>query len=285
MQVLCELGAAAKPRAGSAGGEAGAAAAPRASPLPGASAPQGRAPRSRKDSGSPCREVTRAHSQPSGAKRDGCPRGAGGGNRAVPRVQVWRRCGWGWELSWVHRRGDGCPRGADGSAGVWGLRCCPVAMLTAAPGPKVPSCVTAVLPQASRGCLLCSFGDRSALTQLTVFPSAGAAAHAGGGPRPGWHRQCWHQSPGHLPGTTGAAGEATECLARHTGTTAVAVRCGHQSRCCPTARGAGAAGDPSQCSAPAPAKGHKPETPRELPAPKAALAPLSLSRWLALGDL
>lgn len=44
------------------------------------------------------------------------------------------------------------------------------AMLTVAPGPKVPSCATAVLLQASRACLLCCFGHGSAPTHLIFLP-------------------------------------------------------------------------------------------------------------------
>lgn len=61
------------------------------------------------------------------------------------------------------RVGIGALLGAEGSTSVQELQCCPVAMLTGALGPKVPSCVTALLPQASHGCLLCCFEDSSAL--------------------------------------------------------------------------------------------------------------------------
>lgn len=208
----------------------------------------------------------------------GCPQGAG-------MEEVWVRMG---AVVGTQARGRVSP-GCRQRSGGWGLRCCPVATLTAAPGPKVPSCVTAVLPQASRGCLLCSFGARSALTQLTVFPSAGAVAHAAGGARRGWHRRCCHQSPGHPLASPrhhrGSWGGHRAPRAPH----------GHHS-CGGALRapepllphGTGSAGlreSPWRCPAPAPAKGHKSETPRKLPAPKAALALLSLSRWLVLGDL
>lgn len=109
--------------------------------------------------------------------------------------------GWGWELSWVCRCGDQCPPQVQmAPQGFWGLQCCPEAMLTTAPGLKVPSCVTTVLPQASHGYLLCCFEDGSAPIQLmgpVPVPPPAATARDGGGPRPGRHRWCWHQTPGH----------------------------------------------------------------------------------------
>lgn len=189
----------------------------------------------------------------------------------------------------------GAPPGADDSAGVQGLRCCPVAMLTAAPGPKVPSCLTAVLPQASRGCLLCSFEDGSAPHPAHGFFSPSEPQHGtevdripGGMDGAGIKALAALCS---LPGTAGAAGEATQHLAHCAVTAAVLASHGHRSCRHPTARGAGAVGEPIPQLSPRSSRvhpqalGHKTETSCKFPPPKPALAPLSLSRWLALGDL
>lgn len=169
----------------------------------------------------------------------GCPWGAGRGDRSVPRVQAWRRAGaqlwagtgaavgvqaWGWAPH----------SGANSSTGVRELRCCPAAMLTAAPGPKVPSCVTAVLPQASCGCLLCCFEDGSAPTQLVEFFPPAEPQHV--------------MEVDRVLGSTGGTGTkppAALCsLTHHAMPTDVPASHGHQSCHLPTAQGARAVGEP-----------------------------------------
>lgn len=88
--------------------------------------------------------------QPSGAKTTGvpgeqvggqeCPPSADWGtSRSLPRrrpgTQMWVGTG---AVVGVQAMGTGGPAGADSSTGLWGLQHCPMAMLTAAPGPKVP---------------------------------------------------------------------------------------------------------------------------------------------------
>lgn len=142
--------------------------------------------------------------------------------------------GWGWELSWVCRCGDQCPPQVQmAPQGFWGLQCCPEAMLTTAPGLKVPSCVTTVLPQASHGYLLCCFEDGSAPIQLMgpvpVPP-----------PQPQHVMEVDHVLGGtdgagtkppatlcSLPRTAGAVREATQHLAHCAVTTAMLASRGH----------------------------------------------------------
>lgn len=228
----------------------------------------------------------------------GCPiqqvsLGSRWGDRSVPRVgmvhgDLGHRCGWGWELSRVCRRGD-----------RWSPRCrqlhrdlgavtLPHGHVDSSPGTKGLFCVTVMLPQASRGCLLCGFEDGSAPTQLMGFLprqsrgtcqtwTASRAARMVPAPKPGrpllppqdrGGSRGGHTAPCALRGDRGCAGEP--------GTGAA------------TAPGQpGLRDSPSRCSAPAPAPcpqalGHNTETSRKAPPSE---APLPLSCWLALGDL
>lgn len=186
------------------------------------------------------------------------------------------------------------PPGADSFTGVPGVRCCPMAMLTAAPGPKVPSCVTTVLPQASRGCLLGCFEDGSAPTQLMGFFLLGATARDRGGPHPGRHGWCRHQSPSHplLPPWDHRASQRGH-TAPHT-PHSDRSRAGEPrapelppphstgSRGCGRAR---SVAQPQLQPSAFPGFGAQDRDVLQVPPPKPALTLLSLSRWLALSDL
>lgn len=156
---------------------------------------------------------------------------------------------------------------------------------------KGPFLCHTMLPQASRDCC---FEDGSAPTQLMGFLPLRAAARDGGGLHPRQQGRCWHHIPSRPllpPWESRAVGAGTQQLAHHTVTGAVRVSCNHRNCHRPTAWEAGAAGEPFPLPSPSSSRAHpqvlgcKIETPCKFPSPKPALARLSLSCWLLLGDL
>lgn len=121
------------------------------------------------------------------------------------------RCGWGWELSWVCRHGDTWS-GRCGQLWDLGAVTLPHGRVDSSTGTKGPFCVTVMLSQPSRGCLLCCFEDGSAPTQPVGFSPPQSCGTC----------QTWIESRAartvpapipaalcSLPGTAGPAGEAT----------------------------------------------------------------------------
>lgn len=183
----------------------------------------------------------------------------------------------------VQAWGQVAPPVQDSSAGIWGLPHCPVAVLTAAPGPKVPFVSP---PCCHRHHVAVCF---AALKMALPPPSSwgchppGAVARVRHGLRPGQRGRGRHQNPAalcSLPGTAEAAGEAT-LRSDHSPAAILAPGC-HRPRA------AAAAGQPvpqlSPGSGSPSLRGFGAQGEDTSHAPPSE-APLPLPCWLALGDL
>lgn len=184
-----------------------------------------------------------------------------------PGTQVW--VGTGSAAGGCAGMGTGGPPGADRSTGSRGLQHRPMAMLTAAPGPKVPLVsLLSVKPQASRGCLLCCFEDVSAPTQPMGFlpPQSCGTCQA---------RTATKARPAPAPRPGPRGGRAV--------TAAVPASLAPELPLPPGSRGCGTARPAAQPRLPVPGFwGTQDEDTSQAPPSEAALPLLC---WLALGDL